>query len=246
MKQKGKLKRIVIFCLCVIGITAATVLAVSKNSEEEVKNTFTYGEVKITLSEEKYDRLSNAAKVMAPLSKIDKDPVVVNTGKNDAVVFIKVEIPKALVDTVGDVDDGHGGVTPNQKIHNTEKVQLFNLITTVGGNDTTGVNDNWKLVSKDQTGSDVNTYVYGYTKVIAKDEKTAALFDKIQLINILETDSLSGSVGNINVYAYAIQADNILINNQKVTNAQLAHSVADGSETVYDNLVDIYNKYVNQ
>ena len=93
MKQKGKLKKIVIFCLCVIGITAATVLAVSKNSEEEVKNTFTYGEVKITLSEEKYDRLSNAAKVMAPLSKIDKDPVVVNTGKNDAVVFIKVEIP---------------------------------------------------------------------------------------------------------------------------------------------------------
>ncbi len=256
MKQKKKLAKVAVLCTCVLGIVAVITLAVSKNSES-VENIFAYGNVNILLKEDKFNAAeNNVKKVMTPLSKVDKDPVIVNIGKNDAVVFLKVEIPKAKVYTVDE----------NKKVSlSKDNQQLFNMITTyqrieeVEGVETEIEKDlekvreeDWKLIIEDSVSStEVNTYVYGYNKVLKanknvdenSDYMTSPLFDKVQLINILETDleSLPKNAGDINVYAYAIQADNILINNQKVTNDDLNRV----EEEKYKNLINIYNKYVN-
>lgn len=257
MKRK-KFAKAAVLCICILGIVAVVTFAVSMNSEE-VDNRFTYGNVSILLTEVNFNNPANEAKkVMTPLSKVDKDPVIVNNGKNDAVVFLKVEIPKAEVDVVDE--------TTNRVITPKESRQLFDMITTyqvqkvVDGETQTVEEDckqvreeNWKLISKDDTSAEKVTYIYGYNKVLKvnknvegdTDYMTSPLFDKIQLINILETDlaTLPKNVGNINVYAYAIQADNILINNQKVTDIELQSY--DEDTGVYENLREIYQKYVN-
>lgn len=62
--------------------------------KDERANTFTIGNVKIQLLEDKFDELSSGKPVdMEPGMIQAKDPVVKNTGSNPAYVRLKVDIP---------------------------------------------------------------------------------------------------------------------------------------------------------
>lgn len=52
-------------------------------------------------------------------------------------------------------------------------------------------------------------YVFAYSERVAKDGKTEALFDKVQLKNVIEKE-VDASTQNVVVNAYAIQATEVL------------------------------------
>lgn len=159
---------------------------------ETATNTFTVGKVKIDLEEPGYPgNDSDEVKNIIPNQEIVKDPQIENTGNNDALVFLRVEVPQ---ETFTDEDDGTG----EQK-----KQDLFRL---------KGVSDQWELLRTEtvagEDGKAKTSYVYGYKKPLGKGATTDKLFRKVQMKNAVESD-LSGNVEDIVVTACAIQATDI-------------------------------------
>lgn len=191
-----KSKKIVIACAAVavmlVGGAAAYFTAT-----DTATNTWTIGNVAIDLQEPEYD--ASDKDNIVPGQELDKDPMVENTGTNDAYVFMKLSIPKANVSTV----DEDGSLI-------AQAVQeLFSY----------GISDGWVLVNQVQ-GAESNTYVYAYgtadeCTVLPADGITPVLFKdgKIRFLNIVE-GQLGDSV-SIPVTAYAIQTENITADGSK-------------------------------
>ena len=175
-----------------IATAGAAVLLVGSSfaffmDKDSVTNPFTVGNVKITVTEEHFDKTT--AKDITPNKVIPKDPVVTNTGVNDVYAFVSVKVPKANVETAN--ADGTLNAAKNQ--------DLF----------TYKVNDNWKLI-KTNDADDHTEYIYAYSdangtlKKLAKSEKTNAVFDNVKFINIVD-EQQSGVNLNIDVNGIGIQ-----------------------------------------
>lgn len=86
-------KKIVALCLCIAMLTIAIAggtLAYFTDTEEKT-NTFTVGNVDITLEEPKWDSTgSGEAPEVYPGEALAKDPTVTNTGANPCFVRVKV------------------------------------------------------------------------------------------------------------------------------------------------------------
>lgn len=175
-----------------IATAGAAVLLVGSSfaffmDKESVTNPFTVGNVKITVTEDHFDKTT--AKDITPNKVIPKDPVVTNTGVNDVYAFVSVKVPKANVETAN--ADGTLNAAKNQ--------DLF----------TYKVNDNWKLI-KTNDADDHTEYIYAYSdangtlKKLAKSEKTNAVFDSVKFINIVD-EQQSGVNLNIDVDGIGIQ-----------------------------------------
>lgn len=175
-----------------IATAGAAVLLVGSSfaffmDKESVTNPFTVGNVKITVTEEHFDRTT--ATDITPNKVIPKDPVVTNTGVNDVYAFVSVKVPKANVKTAN--ADGTLNAAENQ--------DLF----------TYKVNDNWKLI-KTNDADDHTEYIYAYSdangtlKKLAKSEKTNAVFDNVKFINIVDEQQSSVNL-NIDVDGIGIQ-----------------------------------------
>lgn len=175
-----------------IATAGAAVLLVGSSfaffmDKESVTNPFTVGNVKITVTEEHFDKTT--AKDITPNKVIPKDPVVTNTGVNDVYAFVSVKVPKANVETAN--ADGTLNAAKNQ--------DLF----------TYKVNDNWKLI-KTNDADDHTEYIYAYSdangtlKKLAKSEKTNAVFDSVKFINIVD-EQQSGVNLDIDVDGIGIQ-----------------------------------------
>ena len=175
-----------------IATAGAAVLLVGSSfaffmDKESVTNPFTVGNVKITVTEDHFDKTT--AKDITPNKVIPKDPVVTNTGVNDVYAFVSVKVPKANVETAN--ADGSLNAAKNQ--------DLF----------TYKVNDNWKLI-KTNDADDHTEYIYAYSdadgslKKLAKSEKTNAVFDNVKFINIVD-EQQSGVNLNIDVDGIGIQ-----------------------------------------
>ena len=185
---------------------------------ETATNTFTIGQVKIDLEEPEYAKLTDTQK---------KNPQVENTGVNDAIVFLKVEMPKK--DVIVAEKDGTRKTTA--------VTELFTMLNTDIDPAADGSTDgkNWVELQGDDTGADTNIHVYAYKEKLAKDAKTTALFDSIQLQNIIE-GQIDTDTENIKVTAYAIQAAEVLEGED-----------TDLTDTLTkENLQKIYNVYGKQ
>ena len=190
-KSKKQLLRTMIACGLVVSVAAGGTVAYLTDAETAT-NTFTVGKVKIDLEEPGYPgNDSDEVKNIIPNQEIVKDPQIENTGNNNALVFLRVEVPQ---ETFTDEDDGTG----EQK-----KQDLFRL---------KGISDQWELLRTETvTGEDgkaKTSYVYGYKKTLGKDATTDKLFQRVQMKNAVESD-LSGNVEDIIVTACAIQATDI-------------------------------------
>ncbi len=190
-KSKKKLTLAIAACALTLTLAFGGTMAYMTDSEG-VTNTVTVGQVSIDLEEPGYPgNDSDEVKNVIPNQEVIKDPQVENTGINDALVFLRVEIP---LETYTDEDDG----TWTQK-----KQDLFRL---------KDVSDQWELLRTETiTGTDgkeKTSYVYGYKKALAKNSTTDKLFQKVQMKNAMESD-LSGNVEDIVVTACAIQATDI-------------------------------------
>ena len=130
-KKKNIVIAIATVCVLVIGASFAYFVDHSK-----VTNSFTVGDIEVEVSEPNWN--PEEGKDITPNKIIKKDPLVTNTGVNDAYAFISVKVPKADVTTV----------TANGTLNEKKVQDLF----------TYTVNNNWKLI-KTNAADDHTEYV---------------------------------------------------------------------------------------
>lgn len=181
-------KKILVACLCValaVLTVAGTTLAYL-TSQQTVTNTFTVGNVKITLDEKDVDdstpnadRDQANAYILMPGKKYEKDPIVhVDPVSEDSWIFVKVENGiSAFEDTTA--KDGYKTIADQ--------------ITANGWTELTGV---------------TGVYYKSYTKSTTGDD--LAVFQEFQIsdtANDVTGWSTIGASNNIVVTAYAIQKE---------------------------------------
>lgn len=212
MIRKDRKKTIAIV-LALVVVMAIGGISAYFTSADDATNTWTYGKVKIDLQEPEYDKENPTDKVnTTPNLEVAKDPQILNEGKNDAYVFIKVTIPKKNV------------IVANQD--GTRQAKALQELVDYQWN------TNWVVVSEDTSAADYNTYVMAYAKddeciSLAPSERTTALFKNaagehidtpnaegiITIKNIIEGQGLEETTLTINVEAYAIQTTDLGVDN---------------------------------
>ena len=155
--------------------------------QKETTNKFTVGKVEIDLDEPNWDE--NEHHDLLYGETVQKDPMITNTGVNDAYVYLEVQIPMASVITADD-----SGLLKNQGQAVYQELFSFSK------------NENWTQISKSETNGYM-VYVYSYDKILAADESTNALFDTVTFANVIE-GQIDLNTYNIPVEAFAIQTAN--------------------------------------
>lgn len=187
-------RKITILALAIVAIFAASfTIAYFTDQSDEVKNTFTMGNVQITLDEAKIsetsgpsgttwtvpnplDRvLSNAYTGIYPSAKLPKDPTVKNTGSNPAYVRVKVTFTK----------------------HAEWKAILANPSSILG---TLGTG--WTFI-----GEAGGVYTFHNNSIVNAGVSTSPLFTEVSIPSNLSSAQMASISGfQINVIAEAIQA----------------------------------------
>ena len=206
MKAKTKTKAL-LMSLCAVLLVAASVLGTMAylTDSEDVKNTFTVGNVAIKLDEAKVDDMGNLVKnqdgtladrvtqneyKLLPGHTYTKDPVLtVKGGSEDAYVRLLVTINKAsaLKEVFG------ANFLPQNYVDNTWNAQTWPCVkTTVNSDDTV-------------------TYEFRYKEIVeanAADQKLDALFKSFTVPDTVNGEQLA-KLGDlkIEVIGEAIQAD---------------------------------------
>lgn len=99
---------------------------------DEVTNTFTVGNVLIDLTEPNYPGNDKTTGIV-PNQEIKKDPKITNTGKNDAIVFMKVTVPvKSVATANADGTLTEGRTNDNQLVQKTQELFTMNGTPGVG------------------------------------------------------------------------------------------------------------------
>ena len=237
MKKRSKTILTAILIGAALGISAGA-LSAYMTSSETATNTFTAGEVKIDLQEPAWK--PEDGKHLVAKQTVLKDPKIKNTGKNPAYVFMTVQMPVRTLTLYNNA---------GRKEEYSETTELFNLKKNVNGNYET-LSDtnsgNWVLLkdrsiygTKDES---FTTYVYAYRVPVVPNATSDALFDAVQLKNVIEGYSEMSKISTkdeypITINGYAIQATDVIgADGSDVTN---------GTVTA-DDLLRMYDTYVNQ
>lgn len=111
--RKSKKQMVMAAAACaMMGVMAIGGTMAYLTDSETATNTFTIGQVKIDLEEPGYPgNDSDAVKNIIPNQEIVKDPQIENTGNNDALVFLRVEVPQETF-TELDADNNIGEKKP--------------------------------------------------------------------------------------------------------------------------------------
>ncbi len=212
---------------------------------EKTTNTFTVGKVTVDLLEPNYPgNGSDEVTDVVPNEEIKKDPQIKNTGKNASVVFTRVNIPMKKVITA----DESGKRLNNGEKKNTE---LFLFKNNENGS-YNSTNSNWIELSKiyldangnvtDEANATMASYLYGYKHVLAVDKTTEPVFSVVKFANVIEGQD-DDAKENIDIYSYAIQADNITGITASKDGTTSYNFTQDMDK---DTLAKIYAVYVNQ
>lgn len=194
MKQKKV--RLLALTLAVAGCISTGMVSAYFTDGDSAVNTFTNGKISIDLQEPHWN--PDAAKNMTPKQEVAKDPKVLNDGINDAYVFMRVTVPYANV-TVAEDNGTKAAAKSDKELY---KYDIDDL--------------NWTEIGTPQkdTRTRTVTHVYAFAKnntmtALAANASTSALFEYIQLINVVEDEGLEETVQNVKVEALAIQTRNI-------------------------------------
>ena len=193
-KTKKRKAFISIALVLALAITGALAFLTARDSAE---NKFTVGNVDIELTEPNWDE--NNAKNIVSGQIIAKDPTITNTGRNDAYVYMMVEIPKAIETDIVSTDESGNEVTTTKSNY-----PLFSF----------AANEGWTPIDS-QTGTDIDAYdyyLYGYNTALTPGN-AATLFNEVAFANVTSdfVDTYAGENNDlsldINVTGYAIQSD---------------------------------------
>lgn len=202
-------KKITAIFLCVALVAIAVVGASLAyfTDTKSAENTFTMGNVKITLDETNVndpegDRVTSNTYDVYPGLVVKKDPIVHNTGKNDAYVRAVVTIENGM-NWLG---------LYNDNVWTAPQEAAFKALI----NDTLG--EGWEIVdiAYDMSGPNHPTSDFvatlKYTQVLKANESTTAMFSQIAFPAKMTGNDVTTRIaqdGNfgINVVAQAIQVD---------------------------------------
>lgn len=193
--KKNMMFIVLIFALSIVVAGLGVTLAFLTKNTEKRANLFTFGNVSIELTEDEWNKLPPEDKIIYPEKTIPKDPVITNTGKNDAYVYMEVKVPMAKVRTY----DEKGG------INDAAMQELFKFDV--------NQDSRWQLledVEDMEESSEYNNYtvyLYVYNQSLSPTESTPPLFDEVKVIPMLEGELEMDSSIEIPITAYAIQAD---------------------------------------
>ncbi len=187
MRKHAKFKlTVVLIVLFALSVALGMTLATATRTLEQRANNFTVGNIDIDLTEPGWDELDPEDKVLYPGRTVVKDPKITNTGDNDLYAYIEVVIPRAEVRTVN----------ADEEIEGPQLQNLFSFT----------VNPGWELIESELE-NDAETRRYAYTAAILQPgDSTAALFDGVTWLNLLEGEIAPGTLIEIPVTAYAIQS----------------------------------------
>lgn len=172
-------------------------------------NRFTLGDVDIRLKEPNYPHDPDE-RILSFGQRMQKDPFIVNKGKNDVIVFLKLTVP---LETVTLLDENGQKITEPY----STPCEILNFVSADDNEFTTdtqlSIGNNWVLLSEETrtigTDSGIKVYVFGYCIRLKQGESTTNLFDTIYLKSFIEQSNITLSARDINVIACGIQADNI-------------------------------------
>ena len=211
MKKTMKALTLVVCAVLLVVASVAGTLAYLKDSTEAVQNTFTVGNVQITLDEAKVDEygveVEDAARVtentyrLLPGHTYVKDPTVtVLADSEDCYVRMLV--------TVTDADMAKlKAAFPADTYPTFYNGDTFLLQNLVSGWD----NAVWATTGDVTHANGVYTYEFRYTQVVTRnveDQVLAALFTNVVIPGTLSNEAIAKlNAAEINIVAHAIQAD---------------------------------------
>lgn len=131
---------------------------------EKLDNRMTPGSIEVELTETKWN--PEDARYLLPGSTVKKNPAVKNIGKNDAWIFLKVQIPVKEICLVDPISKKKG---------EKKETELFAF----------EANGTWELLEKEKEDACIS-YLYGYHTTVQPQEITEELFEEVTLVNYLE------------------------------------------------------------
>lgn len=217
--SKGRFFAAALAALAVTGIAGGTLAYMA--SQETAGNVFLTGDVHIRTTETEFptkdansDGVPDDNEKMVPYQTSPKNPVIQNTGKNDAIVFMKVTVPAESITEIN--DDGSRKQTAVSDIfwlkqkedddsaHANHFDENWIELTDLDGQvvDNADCNDEGKG----------REYIFGYHVRLDEHESTSALFDKVQNKKYGSQTISPTEMENITIDSFAIQADDVYQN----------------------------------
>lgn len=191
------MKKKILAISLVVSLVAVAALGVTLayfTDTKAVDNTFTMGNVSIDLTEPHFPGGTGGGTIpnVAPGDIIPKDPIIKNTGANDAWVFMKLTLSDAAA---------LGTLLPTAEGAVTSGIINFDLSAT----------SPWQVLDNELGTGDTRVIWIGYKTTIAHDAVTVAPFTQISLPGTWSSTQMATFDGSLSlkVDAYAIQADNL-------------------------------------
>lgn len=253
--KKHNRKRTTVALTCgalALGLLTGGILAY-QTDKDAAGNIFEIGRVSITASEPKFptvdedkgtgkpgkDGVPDDCELLIPFEEVTKDPRIANTGPNDVVVFFRMTSPVEELTLLNDDGTRTGpadadlfwykqeGDSPD--LHENHFNSDWIEITDIDGDivECEGINN-------DNKGK---VYIFGYHVRISEQESTSTLFDKIQNKKYGSRTIEGNEVENVKLESFAIQADDILRNGERVNTS---------GEISPEDLTYIYRTYIHQ
>jgi len=216
MLKKNKKNLLIVGALCTVMLVGG--VSAYFTGTDEATNVWTIGKVDIQLNEDGYDAAGEESRTdIAPNSEYAKDPVIENTGINDAFVFLKVSIPQDNL--IAANQDGTRQNRTVQELFDYQWNSGWTIVETKSNTDIDGNNTD-----------KFNTYVLAYTgdnstdvcKAVKAGEVTSVLFKNaatavehpnqvgvITFKNFIENQGLEGETINMPVKAFGIQTTDL-------------------------------------
>lgn len=180
-------KKYLIAAIAILAITFTIQSSIAYfNAKDSQENVFTVGDIKITLTEDKWN--PDEEHIMSPGVSFDKNPTVNNVGKNPAYVRIVLKLTNYSV------------------LKNAVDIVDYDVSNIFEGYDAS----KWLLAKTDvDTAKDTITYTYNYHRILNVNESSDALFEKVSFPDELDISKLSELSEDlaIEIKADAIQSD---------------------------------------
>ncbi|MBQ9808491.1 MAG: hypothetical protein IJM55_06450 [Ruminococcus sp.] len=214
-------KKIRALSLSLASVTVIAGLAAYFTSSDTVTNSFSANDLQIRVIEPNW----KDDPTIVPEQKVDKDPMIVNTGKTPAYVFMKVTVPAQKVT----IEKASGDDEKGEYLANTA-VPLFRFIDSDGNytedplSSAQVYNSDWHLMeTAENKGSsrtvESYTYLYAWTDKAEPSDEMAVLdpgettdtplFNEVILCNAREDSSLPGSTQKISIEVFGIQTEHL-------------------------------------